>query len=118
MHAFELSAGSWYRPLMVRPRKADRGSIVDETVSIRLTKAGLAAVDAAVARTAATAESRGIHVTRSEFMIAAVFRAVRATGVVIEEPIARLLDLPGEVATTQPTLPGVDGDLFQVKRQR
>jgi hypothetical protein len=103
---------------MARPRQADRRAIANNHVTVRFTDAGLAALDAAVDRTAASAESRRSIVTRTDFVLDAVFAAIRAAGVVVSDPVAPLLLLPGEVESTQPSLPGVETQLYRPKRRR
>ena len=103
---------------MGRPRQADRRAIAAHHVTVRFTEAGIAALDTAVSRTAASAETRRNIVTRTDFVLDAVFTAIRAAGVVVADPIAPLLLLPGEVETSQPSLPGVDVQLYRPKRRR
>jgi hypothetical protein len=72
---------------MPAPKRADRSSVKDTWVSVRIPSNRLAALDAAVAR---TAQRMKREVSRTEFMLTAVFRAVEEEGVSLDDPVVTL----------------------------
>jgi hypothetical protein len=70
---------------MPRPKRADRTSIGDTFVSLRLPSHQLAAIDAAVAR---ASQHAGRDMSRSELILSAVLRATREEGVSVDSPPA------------------------------
>jgi hypothetical protein len=72
---------------MPAPKRADRSSVKDTWVSVRIPSNRLAALDAAVAR---TSQRMKREVSRTEFMLGAVFRAVQEEGVSLDDPVVTL----------------------------
>ena len=72
---------------MPAPKRADRSSVKDTWVSVRIPSNRLAALDAAVAR---SSQRMKREVSRTEFMLSAVFRAVQEEGVSLDNPVVTL----------------------------
>jgi hypothetical protein len=72
---------------MPAPKRADRSSVKDTWVSVRIPSNRLAALDAGVAR---TAQRMKREVSRTEFILSAVFRAVQEEGVSLDDPVVTL----------------------------
>jgi hypothetical protein len=72
---------------MSRQKRADRSTVKDTFISVRVPAHRLAALDAAVAR---VSQRFNRDVSRSEFMLSAVFRAVEQEGVSLDDPLTTL----------------------------